>query len=216
MGRTLPILALAFCLSAHAARAGESPAGLIATRTDESSAGPIAARTAIVEADAPPRVPTALDSVPHPWPGIALALSAAGTAAPIVALGLMPHNDSNRNLALAIVGTEIVTPSFGHLYAGLSRRAVTGMVVRGVGFGIVIAAGASNGWWSGDGSTDFSNASIAALLGATIMGVSALVDVVTVPGDVERRNAAWPQQHASVGLRLGPRASPELALSLRF
>src|SRR5689334_17156196 len=106
-----------------------------AARADDSSQ-----RGALIEIGKPPRVPSALDSVPHPWPGRALLLSAVGTAVPI-AIATRPHPHSEgRNYFLAMLGAEIVTPAAGHLYAGLGRRAAAGMVARGVGFGIAAAA----------------------------------------------------------------------------
>jgi hypothetical protein len=111
---------------------------------------------------------------------------------------------------------EILTPSAGHLYAGLNRRAVKGMIARGIGFGILAAGGASNDTWSGAEHSDITTGDFAILLGATVMAISAAVDIITVAGDVEHRNAEWLRTHAATGFRLNPDGHPEMTLSLRF
>jgi len=176
-----------------------------------------APRRALVEVGLPPRVPSALDSVPHPWPGIALTLSAVGTAAPILLMGAANKTNSDAGIALGILATEIVTPSAGHLYAGLPRRAAIGMAVRAVGYGLLAAGAASQGLWPGQAeSSEFTYGIVVMMVGAGTMGGSAVVDMISAPVDVDKKNAEWLRQHAAVGLRVAPAASPELCLSLRF
>ncbi|HTM57334.1 MAG TPA: hypothetical protein VL123_02845 [Candidatus Udaeobacter sp.] len=168
-------------------------------------------RGALIEIGKPPRIPSALDSVPHPWPGRALLLSAVGTAVPIaIATRPHPHSES-RNDFLAILGAEIVTPAAGHLYAGLGRRAAAGMVARGLGFGIAAAALPS------ESSGDITYGALAAVMGMVIVGTSALIDVVTVSPDVERKNQAWLAAHSAVGVRtVDDGRTPAVTLVVRF
>ena len=170
-------------------------------------------RGAVIELGAPKRIPTALDSVPHPWPGIALSLSALGAAVP-VAIASTPHaHGDNRAYAAAVLLAEVVTPSAGHLYAGLTRRALIGMAPRAVGTGIALAAGLA----SNTSSSDFTYSDLAIVFGATMVGVSALWDVGTVAGDVEQRNQNWLAEHASLEPTLLDHGrTPALALTVRF
>jgi hypothetical protein len=175
------------------------------------------ARQAMIESGVPQPAPTALDSVPHPWPGVALSLSVVGTAAPILVMTSVGKTQSDAGVVLGILATEIVTPSAGHLYAGLTHRALVGMGVRAVGYGVVAAGAYSQGLWPGQvESSDFTYAVIVIGLGSAIMAGSALVDIIVVPYDVDRRNAEWLQKHATLGVRIAPDATPELAFALRF
>jgi hypothetical protein len=180
-----------------------------------AAAGATAAveRKAIVQIGGPRHVPSALDSVPHPWPGRALLLSAAGAALPVVLVTLPGHQDSNRRpLFFSALAAEVVTPAAGHLYAGLTRRAGIGMIARAVGFGVAIAGGVNR-----QSSEDLTYGDLAMLFGATMIGVSAIWDVAAVPSDVERRNRDWLDAHASVGLRALPDGrAPALAVIVRF
>jgi hypothetical protein len=173
-------------------------------------------REAIIESGLPPRTPNALDSAAHPWPGVALSLSVTGTAVPVVVALQGNRHERDPGLVLSMFAVEIFSPSAGHVYAGLHGRAVKGMIARGVGFAILAAGGASNGTWNGKQNDDLTYGDLAMVLGATIMGVAAAVDVITVPTDVENRNTDWLRQHGSLGLRLAPDATPELALTLQF
>ena len=170
-------------------------------------------RRALIQIGGPRHVPSALDSVPHPWPGRALCLSAVGAALPVVLVTLPGHQDSNRRpLFFGALAAEVITPAAGHLYAGLTRRAGVGMIARAVGFGIAIAGGVNR-----QSSEDLTYADLAALFGATMVGVSAIWDVAVVPTDVERRNRDWLDAHASVGLRALPDGlTPALAVTVRF
>ena len=174
-------------------------------------------RTAIIQLDHPPQVPTALDSVPHPWPGAALLMSAVGVALPIVVADRANRTHSGGAPFMAMLAAEVVTPSAGHLYAGLTHRAAIGMAVRGVAFGIAAAGGASAGMWSNSGPADYTPAILVVLLGASIEGVMAVADVVTVASDVQRRNDDWLSAHAVLGMRMLPDGSgPALALTVKF
>ena len=168
-------------------------------------------RRAIVELGRPRHVPSALDSVPHPWPGRALLLSAAGTAIPI-AIATRPHPHSEaRSLLVAMLAAETITPAAGHLYAGLGRRALAGIAVRGIGFGITVAG------LPPENSDDITYGALAALFGMVMIGTSAVVDVVTVSPDVERKNQAWLAAHSAVGVRLlEDQRTPALALDVHF
>jgi hypothetical protein len=174
------------------------------------------ARQAMIESGVPQPAPTALDSVPHPWPGIALSLSVVGTAAPVVVALEANRHERNPGVVLSMFAVEILSPSAGHLYAGLNRRAVKSMIARGIGFGILAAGGASNDTWSGTEHSDITTGDFAILLGATVMGISAAVDVITVASDVEHRNAEWLRTHAATGLRFNQDGQPEMTVSLRF
>ena len=174
------------------------------------------ARQAMIESGLPQPAPTALDSVPHPWPGIALSLSVVGTAAPLLVMGAVSKTHSDTRIQRGILATEIVTPSAGHFYAGLTRRALIGTSVRAVGYGVLALGAASEGLWSNENSSDFGGGAVLLLIGPTLMAGSALTDIITVPGDVNRRNAEWLRQHASVGVRIAPDATPELAIAVRF
>jgi hypothetical protein len=212
LGPLLPACIAAIAL--EAAHGTQSPARAGAAGDSLDLGAP---RRAIVEVGLPPRAPSPLDSVPHPWPGVALGLSTVGTAAPLIAMGAAsePHSDSG--IALGILAAEIVTPSAGHLYAGLTHRAGIGMMVRAVGYGVLAAGAAAQGLWPGQTeSSDFTYGVPAMVLGAAIMAGSAVVDVISAPMDVDKKNSEWLRQHATVGLRVAPDASPELCLSLRF
>jgi hypothetical protein len=174
------------------------------------------ARQAMIESGVPQPAPTALDSVRHPWPGIALSLSVVGTAAPIVLMGVASRSNSDARAALGLLAAEIVTPAAGHLYAGLFPRAGVGIVTRAVGFGAMAIGAASEGVWNDQTSSDFGGGAFLMLLGVGIMAGSAIVDVITVASDVDKRNAEWLKTHASVGLRVAPDATPELAVAVRF
>jgi len=195
------VLLLPLMLLTTPARAGDH---------DAASAG--TGRHAMVELGAPKRVPTALDSVPHPWPGVALALSAVGAAVPVV-LGSMPHaNADNTTVLTAVMVAEVITPAAGHLYAGLGRRALIGVTTRAIGAAIAVA-----GVNAAEGSSDFTYADLAALFGVTMVGVSAVWDVVTVAGDVDQRNREWLDQHAALEFRPLPDGrGPALAVAVRF
>ena len=80
------------------------------------------------------------------------------------------------------------------------------MAVRAVGYGVFVASAVRRAPGRTDRSSDLTGSAVVGLLGMTLMAGSALVDVITVPGDVDRRNAAWLEQHASVGLRIAPDA----------
>src|SRR6267378_5957167 len=130
-------------------------------RADSTQIG--GGRTAIVEVGQPHRVPSALDSVPHPWPGTALSLSAIGAALP-VAIAARPNPHSNNGgYFYAMLGAEIVTPAAGHLYAGLNQRAVIGMATRAAG--VAIAAG-GHGAFS---ASEFTNGALAVVFGTTMV-----------------------------------------------
>lgn len=194
----LSALALGAALAAGPARAAP-----------DSSATPTTGRRAVIEIGLPPATPSALDSIPHPWPGRALLLSAAGTLAPIALLAGGDGDDATGR-AMAAAALEVATPAAGHLYAGLTRRALIGMAVRAVGFGL-----AANALSSESGEFDWDV--VMALGGMAIVGVSAIVDVVTVPLDVERANRARLARRATVGVRLTSSGrAPALALSARF
>lgn len=174
------------------------------------------ARQAMIESGVPQPVPTALDSVPHPWPGIALSLSVVGTAAPLLVMGAASRTHSDTRMQLGILATEIVTPSAGHFYGGLTRRALIGTGVRAVGYGVLAIGAASEGLWTNESTSDFGGGAVLIVLGAAIMGGSAITDIITVPGDVDRRNAEWLRTHAATGLRLNQDGHPEMTVSLRF
>ena len=155
--------------------------------------------------------------MPHPWPGIALTLSAVGTAVPIVFMTKVGRSESDAGLVLGILATEIVTPSAGHLYGGLPRRAMKGMVARGVGYGLLATGAAGQGLWPGQTeSSEFTYSIFVMGIGAGIMAGSALVDIIAAPADVDRKNAEWLGQHGSIGLYPLSDGSPALAASLRF
>jgi hypothetical protein len=173
------------------------------------------AHGAIVDIGRPPRVPTALDSMEHPWPGVALALSAAGTAAPIVAMSSLSGTRS-QGLGVALLAAEIVGPSAGHLYAGLGRRAAIGIITRCAGFGIATIGAVRMGLWAEGNGAEWSEGVIEMLIGAGIMAGSAIVDVVTVAPDVQRHNDELVRARAVFGVRPSPGGAPAIALTVKF
>jgi hypothetical protein len=48
------------------------------------------------------------------------------------------------------------------------------------------------------------------------MSTSALVDIITVPGDVDRRNREWLHAHAAVGVSTLSDGNPALAVTVNF
>lgn len=201
----LLLLGLALLVTVRPAAAGPDEPGLDLKRE------------AMIESGLTKPGPSALDSVPHPWPGIALLLSAVGTAAPILVASSVAKTQSDAGITLGILATEVVTPSAGHVYAGLWRRAGVGMIWRGVGYGLLLTGAGMQGLFPAQTeSSDFGWGIPVMILGTTVMAGSALTDVITVPGDVDRRNAEWLRQHAATGIRLNREGQPELCLSVRF
>jgi hypothetical protein len=176
-----------------------------------------AGRGAVVDLNPAPYVPTALDSVKHPWPGVALTLSAVGTAIPIVAMTRPHASDGEFSTTFIWLATEVVTPATGHLYAGLGKRALEGVTVRAVGLGMVAVGSVNAGLWDSSSSSDVTWGAIIVVLGGTVMAASAAWDVISVSGDVERRNADWLSTHARLETRLLPESRvPAIALTARF
>ena len=107
---------LAFALATVFARAAPSFATTPeAAPAFAQSADPNPPRAAIVQLDRPRHVPTALDSVAHPWPGRALVFSALGTASPVLIAESFRHTTWSSGLATTVLVGEIVGPSAGHL-----------------------------------------------------------------------------------------------------
>ncbi len=202
------MLALVLGLAALASNAGAA-----APASHDAARG----RGAIIERGLPHAAPTALDSVPHPWPGVALLLSAVGTALPVAIASSASTRDHDPRIGLAALGAEVITPAAGFLYGGLARRGAIGMGVRALGFGIVALAAAPDGYWRGETSSDFGPGILVMVLGAAVVGTSAVWDVVVVPDHVDRRNADWLRAHATVGLGVTRDArAPALAVAIRF
>jgi len=176
-----------------------------------------AAGGALIQPGRPRHVPTALDSVPHPWPGVALVLSATGTALPVVIADAARRHDRDPRIGLAALAAEIVMPAAGHIYAGLGRRAALGVGVRAASFGIVAAGAATAGYWSGETSYELTWGHLVVLGGAVLIAASAVWDVIVVPTDVERSNGELLHQHTHVGLRALPdRRGTAVGVVLRF
>jgi hypothetical protein len=189
--------------------------GFICSARTANAAG--AQRGAVIDLSATPYVPTALDSVAHPWPGIALTLTAVGTAIPIVAMTRPGASDHEFSTTFIWLATEVVTPASGHLYAGLGKRALEGMTVRAVGLGMVAAGSVNAGLWDSSSSSDVTWGAFLVVLGGTVMAASAAWDVISVSGDVERRNADWLSAHTRLETRLLPESRvPAIALTARF
>lgn len=183
-------------------------AGLAVTGGPAMSAEPPSGRRAIIEIGLPPREPAALDSIPHPWPGRALLLSAAATAIPIV-VWTRPGQHGEGALLL-IAGTEVVAPSLGHLYGGLAPRAFKGMAVRAAAFGLTA-------YYVTNSTGEFDWGVIGTLLALTAEGVSAVADIVTVTSDVERANRELVRARVGLGLRALPgTGEPAMAVTVRF
>jgi hypothetical protein len=200
------ILPLVMCFAGHAAFAAE-PSATSATQE----------RPAVISIGQPHHVPTALDSVPHPWPGVALSLSAAGLAVPIVLAGSWSKTQSGAMPLMVALAAEVLTPSAGHLYAGLTHRAAIGVLARGMAFGVAAAGAASAGLWTNNGPSDWTPALLVVLIGATTEAALAVVDVVTVASDVQRSNDDWLTGHTLLGVRMLPDGSaPAVALTIRF
>jgi len=86
------------------------------------------------------------------------------------------------------------------------------VTTRAIGAAIAVA-----GVNAAEGSSDFTYADLAALFGVTMVGVSAVWDVVTVAGDVDQRNREWLDQHAALEFRPLPDGrGPALAVAVRF
>jgi hypothetical protein len=177
----------------------------------------MAAPRAILDFDPPPRTHSALDSIPHPWPGIATLISVAGTAVPIVAATEVNKRHRDNVFTFVMLASEVVTPAAGHLYGGVGRKAVRGAVIRGLGFAMIAGAAGSLGLWSNETSGDFAAPVIGLYLGALVMGAGAASDILTVGGAVERRNEARVRARAQLGLGIAPDGqTPSLVVRLRF
>lgn len=206
------LIAFALCAASLGARGPGGAADAAPAPADTAYHG---GRRAIIEVGLPRREPTALDSIPHPWPGRALLFSAVGTALPIVVATLPSDasNDSRRATFLTMLALEIVTPAAGHLYARIPREAVAGIVVRGLGFAI-LASGAGEIY---HGGSDGGVGVFQVLGGGALMAVSALWDTATVPTKVERANRERLRQRAALGVRPALDGEPvALVVRLRF
>ena len=90
--------------------------GLAALVSTASAAGPTPGepsreRGAIIERGVQHAAPSALDSVPHPWPGAALRLSAVGTALPIAIVSSANTRGHDPRNGLAALGADVITPA---------------------------------------------------------------------------------------------------------
>jgi hypothetical protein len=178
---------------------------------DSAYVGP---RRALIEVGLPRRVPAALDSIPHPWPGRALILSTLGSVVPLLVASAVGENehDLRTEAALTAVVAEVFTPSAGHLYAGQGRRALYGMAGRAVGAGMILAGVAAH-----EGSSEFDGGVAGILFGGCIMVLGASIDVVAVATDVERANRELARARGSVRVRPAHGGAPAmLVVGLRF
>jgi hypothetical protein len=167
---------------------------------------------------------TVLDSIPHPRPGVALAMSAVGVLAPLAGGTLLTDIPARASgPAWVILACGVISPSAGYLYAGLNRRALIASGVRGVGFGIFTVSmlhhrkQSLHAFGATTGTAASGDAQFGATLGLTIMLTSGLMDAATVAGDVDRANAERVGRRATVGIRPLPSGNgPALAVTLHY
>lgn len=183
---------------------------LLATPSSEALAG----RRALIELGLPPAAISPAESVlttlPHPWPGLAMLCTAAGIAAPIAIAAGPGHEPGDATKQFA-VASLVFTPAAGHVYGGVTRRALRGVVVRAAGLVVLAAASGGTNHAVEEGSAPL------ALLGLTLMGASALWDVFTVASDVEAANLAHARARLALGFVPGAGgSSPTLAVRVRF
>ena len=92
-----------------------------------------------------------------------------------------------------------------------------GIATRTIGFGVAAVGVVRSGAWTDASPSDLTNGLLLLLLGGTIITVSAVADVVTVPSDVQRRNDDWLRAHAILGARRLPDGrTPALAFTVTF
>lgn len=107
----------------------------------------------------------------------ALSRSLTGTLVPTV------------TIVLAVPGL-IIGPSLGYFYAGLPRRAWTGIGLRFAGIGGMVSSFAICGWDCGPGDDSYDLAWVVFISGAALTAGSAVYDIATVEGAVRRKNEA--------------------------
>lgn len=115
-------------------------------------------------------------------PGVATALTLLGIAAPfaLIGPGITMHSKTGDTIANAGGLIMVVTPSFGHWYAG--DWISFGLILRGAGAGLVVLAAASA---EGDGDNVLGQL----LLGMGTFGAGVIYDLVTAGGAANRYNA---------------------------
>lgn len=86
---------------------------------------------------------------------------------------------------LSFTGGLLVGPALGYFYAGESGRAWTGVGLRALGFGAIIAAAAAS--WDCYGDECQTGGAVVLVASAVTLG-SAIYDIATVRGAVRRRN----------------------------
>lgn len=138
--------------------------------------------------------------------GTAFGLSLTFTALPLFMASRSNNSDAGPILFGAILG-----PAIGHFYAGNRERALGGIALRAGMLGVtalLVSADCSNngGWFCGLGS---------ALLGATAIFISDLIDVFGAAGSATHYNQTHagvalvplsngPESRLGIGIRLGP------------
>ena len=205
-------LALALALAPNA-RASSS-----ADSTTSPRGVAVASRSALFEFGARRERPAALDSIPHPWGGVAATLTAAGIAVPALVIGRsLGPGEADRGLFAVGCALAVVTPAAGHLYAGLGARARTGMIVRTAGVAVLAATVGATRAFGGEYAAD-SGAGVFLFgglsLGAALVGGSALWDFASVSRDVDAANAQ--RVSARLGVHWGDAGAPQLAVRVTF
>lgn len=131
-------------------------------------------------------------------PGMATTLSVLGTFVPTgVGMYLVGSGTGVKTgVALFLIGTTL-GPSRGHDYAGNSRRAMSGFLIRtGFWFGglFVAAMAPSDGWWPSGTQIG------AGFAAAGLVTVSALYDIATAARSAREYN----RKHGFGGLSVAP------------
>lgn len=178
--------------------------------------GGFGSRTVHAQAVGPPSDVSAEDL---PAPGSAFAFSLATTAAPVAA-GVVLGEEAG----LGLIGVGLLFgPLSGYAYGDVMDRGGRGLgfraaVAGGTVAGILVMCqlGECNPFSDTNEDQDLATgALLLGLVGSAVVGGSALIDVLSVPDHVSRRNAAR-RAEVSIAPILGPSGDAGLMARIRF
>jgi hypothetical protein len=205
---TAPVLRIAFALALAATPIARTPAcaaaaAATARDTTHATREPVpAGRRAIFEIGLPAPVRSPLDSLPHPWPGVAAGLTATGIALPAWVIGRATGSEHDASLFAAGCALAALLPAAGHLYGRLPRVAWRGVIVRSAGAAAALGATGGLTTFGTNHSSEGRDAYVAVAMfaaGAAVVGFSALSDLAHVDQDVRAEN----QRRARASIETG-------------
>lgn len=175
-------------------------------------------RDAIVQLGVPRSRHAALDSIPHPSPGVATLCSLGGIVVPALLLVHAGQPESGGAAKFAAGAALLVAgPAAGYVYGGIPGKAVPGVALRLVGATALMAGVFAWAPYDGNDSTgeEAAVALFGTLGGAVMVCGSALWDLASVSRDVEAANLTL-LQRTSLEARPLRGGAPAAALTVRF